>query len=177
MELDQAIQEVGTLYRALTGADIPPSPEPVQRIPERNPEEYVRRRFDELVAAARRLTDRAPPGAVGYPRFCPRMDALETADEYRVEIELPGVGARDVAIRLKGDCLVVEGSRAPREGAEVRWAEIARGRFHRSIQLPAGIDAARSEADLRDGVLVVRLPKGQTAGGVERRIEVGPQSS
>lgn len=177
MELQQAIQEVGTLYRALTGSEIPPSKEPVQRIPERDAEEYVRRRFDELVAAARRLTDRAGPAPIAYPTWSPRLEALETADEYRIELELVGVKPRDVTVHLKGGCLVVQGVRAPREGVEVRWSEIARGGFFRTLQLPANIDAERGEATLRDGVLVVRLPKGQSPSDAERRIEVGGRDS
>lgn len=98
--------------------------------------------------------------------WSPLVDVIETADEYLIRADLPGVSKSDVSVTLENDELVVQGSRphaSDPEGARYLNTELAYGRFSRVIQLPAGADSDRIRATFKDGVLTVRLPKQEQA--------------
>jgi len=172
MEVQQAIKEVEALYRAITGTDLPTIHGPVHPIPpERDPEQYVQDRLNELLEAARRLTGRASP-VLGYATWMPRIDALETADEWRIDLEVPRVLAKDLSVVLRDGYLVVRGRRTDHEGINLRWSEIPRGAFVRTLPIPNGVDGGRVTAKLLAGILTIRLPKGQAGTSGERTISV-----
>ncbi|MFM7245673.1 MAG: Hsp20/alpha crystallin family protein [Planctomycetaceae bacterium] len=113
----------------------------------------------------------------------PAVNVREDAAAVTVEAELPGLDAADVEITVADDTLVLKGSRpehkpeTPAEGVEteaerVTWhrRERGTGAFERRISLPAGVDAARVEARLVDGVLTVTCPK--AAECRPRKVEV-----
>lgn len=102
----------------------------------------------------------------------PAVNVCEDSAAVTVEAELPGLDAADVEITVADDTLVLKGSRpgpqpeTPAEGEapqpeRVTWhrRERGTGAFERRISLPAGIDAARVEARLVDGVLTITCPK------------------
>lgn len=172
MEVQQAIKEVEALYRAITGTDLPTIHGPVHPIPpERDPEQYVQDRLNELLEAARRLTGRASP-VLGYATWMPRIDALETADEWRIDLEVPRVLAKDLSVVLRDGYLVIRGRRTEHEGINLRWSEIPRGAFVRTLPIPSGVDGGRVTAKLLAGILTIRLPKGQAGTSGERTISV-----
>ena len=90
------------------------------------------------------------------------MDLSETGDSYVLHADLPGMGEDDVQIELEDNVLTISGERrleqSTSEGGYLR-TERARGSFARSLTLPAGVDPERIEADFRDGVLELRIPK------------------
>ena len=105
------------------------------------------------------------------------VDVVETAEEYRVEAELPGVDEKDVHVSLTGDVLSIEGekkseSRSEKEGNLRR--ERTYGRFQRSLKLPAEVDRDKVEASFDKGVLTVRLPKTREALKRARTIQIKP---
>lgn len=172
MEVQQAIKEVEALYRAITGTDLPAIHGPVHPIPpERDPEQYVQDRLSELLEAARRLTGRASP-TLGYATWMPRIDALETAEEWRIDLEVPRVLAKDLSVVLREGYLLVRGRRTEHEGINLRWSEIPRGTFVRTLPIPGGVDGGRVTATLQSGILTIRLPKGQTKTSGERSIPI-----
>lgn len=177
MEVQQAIKEVEALYRAITGTDLPAIHGPVHPIPpERDPEQYVQDRLSELLEAARRLTGRASP-ALGYATWMPRIDALETVEEWRIDLEVPRVLAKDLSVVLREGYLVVRGRRTEHEGINLRWSEIPRGTFVRTLPIPGGVDGGRVTAALSSGILTIRLPKGQAKTNGERSIPVETPSA
>lgn len=177
MEVQQAIKEVEALYRAITGTDLPAIHGPVHPIPpERDPEQYVQDRLSELLEAARRLTGRASP-TLGYATWMPRIDALETADEWRIDLEVPRVLAKDLSVVLREGYLVIRGRRTEHEGINLRWSEIPRGAFVRTLPIPGGVDGGRVTAMLHAGILTIRLPKGQAGTNGERSIPVETPSA
>lgn len=105
----------------------------------------------------------------------PAMDMAETDDAYQLSIELPGLGAEDVEVRLKDGLLVISGkksdeheeNRADRHLSERRW-----GSFRRSLALPSDADPARIEATFSRGVLRLHLPKSPAARAAEKSIPV-----
>jgi len=132
----------------------------------------------ELMALAERLreaTERVllpgSPVRIGQPAaFEPPVDVWESEGEVIVEAELPGVSVDEIDLRLDAGALVVSGElpEPPETSGAYLRIERPRGRFHRSVRLPAGVTGA-PRATLRGGVLTVRLPK---SGKSRRRVDV-----
>ena len=122
----------------------------------------------DLLAIQQRL-DRFAPGPSGC---VPPVDVHETADEYVITAEVPGLTRDDLQIQLGDGRLSVSGVRPERGLPCEQYHRVERGRgsFSRAIQLPLPVDADRITADLRDGVLTVTCPK--AAEGTARRIRV-----
>ncbi len=121
----------------------------------------------DLLAIQQRL-DRFAPGQAGWR---PPVDLHETDDAYVLTAELPGVGRDDIDIQLHGDQLTLSGARPERSACEqYHRVERGHGTFSRTFQLPLPVDAARINADLRDGVLTVTCPKQPPSEA--RRIQV-----
>ena len=91
--------------------------------------------------------------------FIPRLDVRETADEYLVMVDLPGVRSEDVQIELTDQTLAISGTRVPVETGEVQRVERPYGSFTRMLTVPQGIDPDSIRADYTDGVLTLHVPK------------------
>lgn len=94
--------------------------------------------------------------------FVPDFDVKETADAFEFKADLPGVKESDLDISLVGNRLVVSGKREQeeRQQDENYFAlERSYGSFTRTFTLPEGLDADHVQADLREGVLTMRIPK------------------
>jgi HSP20 family protein len=94
--------------------------------------------------------------------FKPRFDVKETKDEYLFRADLPGIDEKDLDISLTGNRLTVSGKREAerREQSETYYAyERSFGSFSRSFTLPDSADSDRAEADLKNGVLTISIPK------------------
>jgi HSP20 family protein len=135
--------------------------------------ERLRARLGRLFAALQEAAEMAALDAPGA--WLPPVDLCESADAVTVLVELPGVRASDVEVRLVGGELRVEGRKrkgAPRGVISHLCSERAYGQFSRSIALRWPIRADGAAAELRDGLLTVRLPKLRERRGEEYRIEV-----
>ena len=118
------------------------------------------------------------PGRFGEGFFgaaTPRVDVSETDDAYEVVAELPGLEEKDVDVLLDRNMLTLKGEkRAEREQRDKNYylAERSFGSFRRAIPLPVEIDQNKVEANFKNGVLTVRLPKAEQARSQAKRIEV-----
>jgi len=102
----------------------------------------------------------------------PRVDVLEDEAGITLLADLPGVPKDKLELKVDGDTLLVEGSVAapmPQQLQSV-YAEVRVPRYRRSFTLSRELDAGRIEANLKDGVLNLRIPKQEHAR--PRRIEV-----
>ena len=103
----------------------------------------------------------------GYPRdwevaFAPPFDVKESASGYVLCADLPGVRLEDLEINLTGSVLSVSGKReaeARQEGETFYLTERTSGAFSRTFTLPEGLDGANVQAELKDGVLRIHVPK------------------
>jgi HSP20 family protein len=123
--------------------------------------------FAELNRFRDELFRDAPPRA-----FTPAVDIFEDADALTVKAELPGVKVDDVKIDVENNILTLRGERkfdvdrkvdkkSESADAEARIHRVERyfGAFTRQFLLPRTVDPERIEAELKDGVLSLRLPK------------------
>jgi HSP20 family protein len=114
------------------------------------------------------------------PGWTPPVDLYETAAEFVLTAELPGLSRDQIEIHAEDSRVIIRGGRveaAP--GGERRKdvpceqyhrVERGHGRFSRAFQLPEPIEVDAVSADLKDGVLTVTIPK--AAGRAARRIDV-----
>jgi HSP20 family protein len=106
--------------------------------------------------------------------FIPTLDVHETEDEYLVFVDLPGVKSEDVVVELTDRVLTISGSRTPVESGEVRRSERPFGSFVRRLTLPKGVDSDKVEAEYKEGVLELRIPK--RAEAKPKKIAIGGTS-
>jgi len=94
------------------------------------------------------------------------LNLYETEEQYLLEAELPGTKEDELEITVKGNEVTLRIKPAA-EGADDKSAYTRRERVRREItrvvRLSAELDPARVEAQLKDGVLSLRLPKAETA--------------
>jgi HSP20 family protein len=92
----------------------------------------------------------------------PALDVSETDGEIIVRAELPDVDPKDITVSVVDGRLLLQGvkkSRAEEKNETILVQEIQSGRFSRAIPLPAEVDADKTQAKYKKGVLTVSLPK------------------
>jgi HSP20 family protein len=111
--------------------------------------------------------------AESHPRpALPAVDIFEDAGGITLLADMPGVSKDRLEVNLDGDNLSIEGRVELDAPSEIRalWAEVNIPRFRRTFTLSRELDAGRIEANLKDGVPTLRVPKPVQAQ--PRRIEV-----
>jgi HSP20 family protein len=95
----------------------------------------------------------------------PAANVWEQGDALLVEMEVPGIKNDQVDISVVGDELSVRVNRPEiaQEGVTYHRRERPVGPLTRVLRLPVAVDADRVEAELRDGVLLITLPKAESA--------------
>jgi HSP20 family protein len=92
---------------------------------------------------------------------------------YIIQLALPGMDPKDVAVSWMDNVLTIKGERKADHdttGKDYFVREVAYGSFERSFALPEGVDAARVEAKYTNGMLEVKVPAPRAA--TSRMIEV-----
>ena len=102
----------------------------------------------------------------------PAVDVFEDASGITLLADMPGVRKDQLELKVEGDALLIEGGvqALMPEGLEAVYAEVRVPRYRRSFTLSRELDTARIEANLKDGVLTLRIPK--QAHAQPRRIAV-----
>lgn len=115
--------------------------------------------------ASARASPHPPPSLTPPSPSHPPQDVFESAEAFKITLDLPGVDASALKVSFTEGILTVtaEPSRGAERGggAEGRWLrrERAATSLRRAFRVPAGVDAEAIEASLEDGVLVLVLPK------------------
>jgi HSP20 family protein len=105
-------------------------------------------------------------GETGEGFWTPSVDISEEPDKLIMAAELPGVDKKDVKISLHENVLTIEGqkSRQTEEQKDKYYrCERSYGRFSRSFTLPTHVVADKIDANYKDGILTVTLPKVEEA--------------
>lgn len=129
--------------------------------------ENINRMFEDVWRGEGRPTDMAT-SAWPVP-----VDVYETKDEIVMRVEAPGIDPKDVKISLTGDQLTISGKReheAKTNGRKYVRVERRYGNFVRSFTLNVPVVADKVEANYREGILEVHLPKAEEVK--PREIEV-----
>jgi len=94
----------------------------------------------------------------------PAVNVSEDRDNLYVTAELPGVGAKEVDITVEEDSLTIRGIRKVEpgfEGVSYHRREREGGSFNRKLTLPTRIVTEKVEAETKDGILTVTMPKAE----------------
>ncbi len=94
--------------------------------------------------------------------FRPKVNTRETEENYHIEVELPGVKKENVNIQVDGNVLTISGERNIRDEVkdeDYHKVESRYGLFSRSFTLPEKVDVSNIEAEFKDGILEVAIPK------------------
>jgi HSP20 family protein len=90
------------------------------------------------------------------------LDVLESDDDVTVRASIPGVNPDDIDISVTGDVLTIKGEtseeREEKQG-NYHLRERRYGAFQRSVNLPAPVNTDKAEAEFKNGVLTLTLPK------------------
>jgi len=108
--------------------------------------------------------------------WTPPIDLFEDKDNFVVRAELPGMKKEDIDISLHDGSLSISGERKAEEKyqeAEVYRAERFFGRFQRTITFPTPVAADKVQAQYKDGLLTVTLPKTEEAKPKHIDVNVG----
>ena len=102
----------------------------------------------------------------------PRVDVFENKDGILLLADMPGVPKDKLELRVENDTLLIEGEIVPDtpENMEAVYAEVHLSRYRRAFSLSSELDTSRIDAQLRDGVLNLRIPR--HAHAQPRKIEV-----
>ncbi len=121
------------------------------------------RGLDPFRSAFDRFFQDAPEGWRPLQAFTtPQVDITETADEYRVHAELPGVSKDEVTVELEHGTLTIRGEKKSQRDEKTergRRLECSYGAFSRSFSLPQDADADQIAAKFKDGVLDVAIKR------------------
>jgi HSP20 family protein len=96
----------------------------------------------------------------------PMTDIYETKDSYVFKVELPGFKKEDIQVEFSGETLILRGERKQEEETKnenCHRLERSYGLFERSFTIPKNIDAKKIDANLKDGVLMLTIPKVEEA--------------
>jgi HSP20 family molecular chaperone IbpA len=102
----------------------------------------------------------------------PPVDVIEDSTGITLYADLPGVPRDALQVRVEADSLIIEGAVALRipEGMEASHAEVGLSHYRRVFTLSKELDSERVSAELKQGVLKLRIPKAEHAQ--PRRIPV-----
>jgi len=98
------------------------------------------------------------------PVFSPDLDIVEKSDGYVVKGDMPGASSDSIEINLEGDLLTIRGNVAEStEELPALYSEYKVGDFETTLRIAGEIDRDKIEAELKDGILTVNMPKSEKA--------------
>lgn len=98
--------------------------------------------------------------------IAPVVDILERPDRYDITAELPGMDEKNIEVKLANGNLIISGEKKEEKeekDANYHVSERRYGSFQRSFRLPEGTNADKIEANFKNGVLTIAVPKTEAA--------------
>lgn len=96
----------------------------------------------------------------------PSLDVIDRDNEIVVRAEIPGIEKKDIDVSLSDNMLTIKGESKKEEKEEkgdYYRHEISSSSFARSVSVPSNVEASKIVANLKDGVLEVKLPKSESS--------------
>ncbi len=107
--------------------------------------------------------------------WSPRLDVSETDKALEIVADLPGMEKKDIKVSLDGDLLTIKGEKKEvKESKDKHYHTIERrsGSFYRALRLPLEVESAKIDANFKDGVLTLTLPKSKETTKKVAKIEI-----
>tara|TARA_B100000508_G_scaffold132802_1_gene122051 strand:+ start:3468 stop:3884 length:417 start_codon:yes stop_codon:yes gene_type:complete len=103
------------------------------------------------------------------------VNIKEREDDFVIEMAVPGIDKKDIHIEIEGNKMIVKGEVSNEiEDSSEKYTrrEFSYGSFTRSFTLPKEVDVDKIEADYRDGVLNLSIPKPESKKKVVKKISL-----
>lgn len=110
--------------------------------------------------------DTRSPGRV----LVPAIDIFESVESLTLIADLPGVDKSGLDINMEKGVLTIHGAVKMTDRGRPLLREFSSANYYRQFKLADQFDADKSYAELRDGVLILRIPKAEAAK--PKRIEI-----
>jgi HSP20 family protein len=126
----------------------------------------MEKRLSTIFGRAPVATNGDKKEAITVAEWSPFVDITEDDKEYLVKAELPEMKKEEIKINVHEDVLSISGERKyekEEKGKKYHRVERAYGSFVRSFTLPEDADGSKINADYKDGVLKIHLPKSEKA--------------
>ncbi|MBF2000045.1 MAG: Hsp20/alpha crystallin family protein [Synechococcales cyanobacterium C42_A2020_086] len=137
------------------------------------------RGISSLQREINRLFDRLLPSGDGEIRsltFVPSAEMEETDDAIHLRLEVPGMESKDLEVEVTEESVSIRGERKTESKTEARGmirSEFHYGKFERRISLPAHIQTDKVQAECKNGVLTLMLPKVESEQRKVVKVNIG----
>ncbi|HML23322.1 MAG TPA: Hsp20/alpha crystallin family protein [Aggregatilinea sp.] len=131
------------------------------------------RTFDEMWESLWRDAWNMFDRDTGTGTLAPAMDVVENENSVTIRVDLPGIDPDKVNVEVEGDTLTISGEMGDtieKEGERYHYRERSFGSFKRSLRLPDYVNAEKADANFKNGVLNLTLPKREESK--PRRIQI-----
>ena len=123
----------------------------------------------ELVKTEKEMVEQSRP----IPTVAPVVDIYENDDEILLHADMPGVEKDKIAVNVDNGTLTITGVRELETKGVTTWEEFGNVEFRRNFSVPQTIDVEKVNAELKDGVLRLHLPKSEAAKPKQIEIKTG----
>jgi HSP20 family protein len=135
------------------------------------------REINSLQREMNRLFDTLTPATpLNGDRFLPVVEMQETPDAVQLRVELPGIDLKDLDVQVAADSVAISGERKSETKTEEKGifrSEFFYGKFQRVIPLPTRIQNTQVNADYKDGILHLTLPKAEEEKNKVVKVSLG----
>lgn len=108
--------------------------------------------------------------------FIPAAEMEETPEAILLKLEIPGMDAKDIDIQVSAESIAINGERKSETKTEekgVTRSEFRYGSFSRVIPLPARVQNTNVNAEYKDGILNLTLPKAEEEKNKVVKVNIG----
>lgn len=100
--------------------------------------------------------------AISEKQTSVEINIIELPDQYQIEAKVPGFTKKEIDISFKDNCLIIEGSTSierKTNSGKVITQEFTYSSFKRNVNLPSKVDIDKAEAELKNGIMTITIPK------------------
>lgn len=108
--------------------------------------------------------------------FAPAAELEEADEAIHLRLEIPGMDAKDLDVQVTAEAVSVSGERKTETKTEEKGvfrSEFRYGKFHRVIPLPIRVDNQNVQAEYKEGVLHLNLPKAEAEKNKVVKVNLG----
>ncbi len=145
----------------------------------RKPETFLNTLNDDINSILHRSFDNIFPEYIFQQEMkgmAMPVDIKEYEDSFDVKIELPGIDRKDIDIDLNKSFVKVNANKEFREEENKKHkyhkTEFRYGNYYRTLYFPTEIDVEKSSADLKHGILELKLPKLEAEDKKTKKLEI-----
>ena len=134
----------------------------------------LHREIDKLFSNAFHYHGRPSEGEPAEGVMTPKIDIASTEKEYLINVELPGIEEKDIALEVHGDALSIKAQREQNKDEKTKYYRIEchYGMFQRALHLPEDSDAENITANYKNGMLNISVARKAPQKNEARKISI-----